>query len=73
MYRQGKLRDDDIKEIVKMAEYQTTSNIGSRKIATIMNENLKWKEEKSELAEQRFVKFYLKILGNQGKLKSFFI
>ena len=37
IHRRKKLDDKDIQEIIKMAENQTTSNMGCRKIPAIMN------------------------------------
>ena len=41
--RKTKLDEEEIKTIVKMAENKPTSEMGSRKIAEIMNEELKKK------------------------------
>ena len=43
IHRRSKLSEEDIKEIIKMAENQTTSSMGCRKIAAIMN--LKFEKE----------------------------
>ena len=39
--RRNKFTDDDIKYMIKLAENQTTSNMGSRKIAILMNKKFK--------------------------------
>ena len=72
IHRRSKLSDDDIREIVKMAENQTTSNMGSRKIAAIMNEKFKREGRNMRVSRTTICKILRNYLGKPRKMKRLF-
>ena len=73
IHRRSKLSDEDINEIIKMAENQTTSNMGCRKIASIMNENFKTKGSNLRVSKATVCRILKKYFGKPRKMKSFFV
>ena len=47
IHRRKKLTDEEIQEIIKLAENKTTSMMGSQKIASIMNKKFKEQGKKN--------------------------
>ena len=72
IHRRSKLSDDDIREIVKMAENQTTSNMGSLKIAAIMNEKFKREGRNMRVSRTTICKILRNYLGKPRKMKRLF-
>ena len=69
--RRSKLSDEDIKEIIKMAENQTTSNMGCRKIAAIMNEKFNKMGSKLRVSKATVARILKKYYGKPRKKKIF--
>ena len=70
--RRSKFTDDDIKYMIKLAENQTTSNMGSRKIAILMNK--KFKDERRDLIISQMATWRIlnKNIGKPRKIKKVF-
>ena len=72
IHRRSKLSDEDINEIIKMAENQTTSNMGCRKIASIMNEKFKAKGSNLRVSKATVCRILKKYFGKPRKMKRLF-
>ena len=72
IHRRKKLDDKDIQEIIKMAENQTTSNMGCRKIAAIMNKKFEEKGKKIRISRTTVAKYLKNYYGTPRKMKKVF-
>ena len=70
--RRKKLPEKYIKEIIRLAENQTTSNMGSRKIASIINKKLKEDGVNMTISRTTICKYLNEGLGKPRKLKKVF-
>ena len=67
IHRRSKLSEKDIQEIVKMAENQTTSNMGCRKIASIMNEKFEKEGKNLKVSKATVARILKNIMGSREK------
>ena len=70
--RRKKLPEKYIKEIIRLAENQTTSNMGSRKIASIINKKLKEDGVNMTISRTTICKYLNEGLGKPRKIKKVF-
>ena len=70
--RRSKFADDDIKYMIKLAENQTTSNMGSRKIAILMNKKFKDEGRDLTISHMTSCRILNKNLGKPRKIKKVF-
>ena len=73
IHRRKKLTDEEIQEIIKLAENKTTSMMGSRKIASIMNEKFKEQGKKTRISNVTVCKYLNEGLGKPRKIKRVFV
>ena len=73
IHRRKKLTDEEIQEIIKLAENKTTSMMGSRKIASIMNEKFKEQGKKTRVSNVTICKYLNERLGKPRKIKRVFV
>ena len=71
-YRRKKLDQEDIDKIIKLAENKTTSNMGSRKIASIMNKDFKKKGKSITISKNTVCRYLNKYLGKPRKIRKVF-
>ena len=67
-----KIEWKDIQEIVKMAENQTTSNMGCRKIAAIINEKFEKEGKNLRVSKATVCRILKKYFGEPRKMKRLF-
>ena len=67
IHRRSKLSEKYIQEIVKMAENQTTSNMGCRKIAPIMNEKFEKEGKNLKVSKAKVARILKNIMGRREK------
>ena len=73
IHRRKKLTDEEIQEIIKLAENKTTSMMGSRKIASIMNEKFKDQGKETRIINVTICKYLNEGLGKPIKIKRVFV
>ena len=73
IHRRSKLSEKDIQEIIKMAENQTTSNMGCRKIASIMNDKLEKEGKNLKVSKATVAEILKKYYGKPKKMKRLFL
>ena len=71
-YRRKKLDQEDIDKIVKLAENKTTSNMGSIKIASIMNKDFKKKGKGITISKNTVCRYLNEYLGKPRKIRKVF-
>ena len=72
IHRQKKLDDKYIQEIIKMAENQTTSNMGCRKTAAIMNKKFEKEGKNIRISRTTVAKYLKNHYGAPRKMKKVF-
>ena len=72
IHRRKKLDDKYIQEIIKMAENQTTSNMGCRKIAAIMNKKFEKEGKNIRISRTTVAKYLKNHYGAPRKMKKVF-
>ncbi len=70
--RKTKLEENEINDIIKLAENQTTSNMPSRKIATIVNQKLKNEGKNITIGKSTICRYLNKRLGKPRKIQKVF-
>ena len=64
IHRRLKLNQDDIEQIIKLAENKTTSEMSCRKISSIMNEKFKKEGKKTRISRTTIAKYLKNHFGS---------
>ena len=72
IHRRLKLDQEDIDEIIKLAENKTTSKMSCRKISNIMNEKFKKEGKKTRISRTTVAKYLRNHFGTPRKMKKVF-
>ena len=67
--RRSKLTDEDIQYMIKLAENQTTSNMGSRKITLLMNKRFEEQGRDLKISHMTSCRILNKNLGKPRKIQ----
>ena len=70
--RKSKLTDNDINYMIKLAENQTTSNMGTRKLTMLMNKKFEEEGRKLTISHMTSSRILNKNLGKPRKIKKIF-
>ena len=72
IHRRLKLNQDDIDQIIKLAENKTTSEMSCRKIANIMNKKFEKEGKETRISRTTIAKYLKNHFGTPRKMKKVF-